>query len=118
MPTQKPGQLAHINIFTPKPGRMDDFINAQLQGLPTLGDIPGSQGSLFYRANDDSHAILIALFEDEASHRRFMETPAFHRHRERLMPLLEGTRPGFYTLTYSREDAPERDKLTIAGAAE
>jgi quinol monooxygenase YgiN len=117
MPTQKPGQLAHINIFTPKPGMMDEFINAQLQGLPTLGDIPGSRGSLFYRARDDSHAILIGLFEDEASHRRFMETQAFQRHRERLMPLLEGTRPGFYTLTYFRDGASEQESLTTAGAA-
>jgi hypothetical protein len=46
-----------------------------------------------------------------------METPAFQRHRERLMPLLEATRPGCYTLTYFR-DAPENDTRTIAGAAE
>jgi len=118
MPTLQPGQLAHINIFTPKPGMMDDFINAQLQGLPTFGEIPGSRGSLFYRAKDDSHVILISLFEDEAAHRRFMDTPAFHHHRQRLMPLLEGTKPGYYTLTYSRDGAPEEDSLTIAGAAE
>src|SRR5258708_29137857 len=115
MPTLQPGQLAHINIFTPKPGMMDDFINAQLQGLPTFGEIPGSRGSLFYRAKDDSHVILISLFEDEAAHRRFMDTPAFHHHRPRLMQLLQGTKPRYYTLSYSPDRAPGAECRTTPG---
>src|SRR5258708_12616027 len=99
MPTLQPGQLAHINIFTPKPGMMDDFINAQLQGLPTFGEIPGSRGSLFYRAKDDSHVILISLFEDEAAHRRFMDTPALHHHPHPLLQPLETPQPVYSTPT-------------------
>jgi quinol monooxygenase YgiN len=99
---QKP-QLVHINIFTPKPGMMDEFIAAQLEGLPALGDTSGSFGSRLYRAGDDSNAILVALFEDEEAHRRFMETEAFHRHRDRLRPLLESTTPAYYTLVYVRD---------------
>src|SRR5260370_16749026 len=106
MPTLQPGQLAHINIFTPKPGMMDDFINAQLQGLPTFGEIPGSRGSLFYRAKDDSHVILISLFEDEAAHRRFMDTPAFLHPPHRLMQLLPRTNPRLFPLTTPPTDTP------------
>ena len=98
--------LAHINIFTPKPGLMDEFIAVQRQVLPTLA-VPGLRGSQLYRAKDDQRAILVAFFEDEAAHRRFMESPDFQRHRERLLPLLENTTPGYFTLVYSRDSAPQ-----------
>ncbi|HET7086053.1 MAG TPA: antibiotic biosynthesis monooxygenase family protein [Rhizomicrobium sp.] len=105
--------LAHINIFTPKPGLMEEFIAVQLKGLPAL-TVPGSQGSRLYRAKDDKRAILIAFFEDEAAHRKFLETPAFQRHRERLLPLLENATPGYFTLAYSRDSAPEEMELSAA----
>jgi quinol monooxygenase YgiN len=110
-------QLAHINIFTPKAGMMEQFIAAQLEGVPALGEIPGARGSWLYRANDDGHAILIALFESEAAHRRFMETPAFQQHRDRLRPLLDGTAPGFYTLVYTRDGAPATEAVASAAAS-
>ncbi len=91
-------EFAHINIFTPKPGMMETFIQTQLSGLSTLGDIPGSRGSRLYRAADDKAAILIGFFESEEAHARFSESPAFLLHREKLRPLLEGVSPGYYTL--------------------
>ena len=97
----KPSQLAHINVFTPKPGLMDEFMALQLRGLPALADVAGSRGSWLFRACDDQDAVLIALFDDEASHRRFMQTPAFQQHRERLLPLLKSTGPAYYTLAYA-----------------
>ena len=108
-----PPSLAHINIFTPKPGLMEEFIALQLKGLPALS-VPGSRGSRLYRAKDDRQAILIAYFENEAAHRRFMETPAFHQHRERLLPLLENTTPGYFTLAYSRDSAIGEEPLPAA----
>ena len=105
--------LAHINIFTPKPGSMDEFIAVQLQALPALA-VPGSSGSRLYRAKDGRRAILIAFFTDEAAHRRFMEAPAFQRHRERLLPLLEDTTPGYFTLVYSRDNGSQDEEISSA----
>ena len=109
MSTLKPSQLAHINVFTPKAGLMDEFMAVQLRGLPGLGPVSGSRGSWLFRAADDRDAILIALFDDEASHRRFMQSPAFQPHRERLLPLLQSTGPAYYTLAYVGQgaDTPE-----------
>jgi quinol monooxygenase YgiN len=95
-----PSRLAHINVFTPKPGLMDEFMAVQLRGLPTLADLAGSRGSWLFRACDDRDAVLVALFDNEASHRRFMRTPEFQQHRERLLPLLQSTGPAYYTLAY------------------
>lgn len=95
--------FAHINVFTPKPGMMETFIQTQLAGLPSLGDIPGSKGSRLYRAQDDKAAILIAFFESKEAHARFSESPAFLQHRQNLLPLLEGTSPGYYTLVRAED---------------
>ena len=96
-------QFAHINVFTPRPGLMEDFVIAHLEGLPGFGDVPGSRGSRLYRANDDRNLILISFFENEAAHTRFTETPAFQQHRTRLRPFLEGTAPNYYTLIHSED---------------
>jgi quinol monooxygenase YgiN len=106
MTTQTRGPVALINVFTPKPGMMDAFIAAQLDGLPALGQIAGSLSSRLYRAADDRNAILIGFFEDEDAQRRFAESAAFQAHRQRLLPLLEGASPGFYTLVYARGANP------------
>lgn len=103
----KPSQLAHINVFTPKPGLMDEFMAVQLRGLPGLADVAGSRGSWLFRACDDRDAVLVALFDDEAAHRRFMQTPQFQQHRERLLPLLQSTGPAYYTLAYVAGAAAE-----------
>ena len=117
MQNPQKGQLAHINVFTPKPGMLDEFIATQLDGASTLGEIPGFRGSRLYRATDGSHAIQIAYFDDEGAHRRFMQTPEFQRQRQKLLPLLEGANPGFYTLVSVRDEGPNAESLAIAGAA-
>ncbi|HEY4081177.1 MAG TPA: antibiotic biosynthesis monooxygenase family protein [Burkholderiaceae bacterium] len=91
-------EFAHINIFTPKPGMMEAFIQTQIEGLPGLGDVPGLKGSRLYRASDDKAAIQLAFFESEEAHARFRASPAFLQHRDKLLPLLEGTSPGYYQL--------------------
>ena len=110
-------QFAHINIFAPKPGMLEQFITTWLQGVSSLGDIPGSRGSRLYRANDDRNAILISFFDSEAAHRRFRETPAFHQLRQRLLPLLEGTAPGYYSLIHSQDRAFEQGQPAANSAA-
>jgi heme-degrading monooxygenase HmoA len=94
-------EFAQINVFTPKPGMMETFMQTQLDGLSGLGDIPGSRGSRLYRARDDRSAVMIAFWEDEAAQKRFTESAAFQQHRQALLPLIEGTAPGFFDLVYA-----------------
>jgi heme-degrading monooxygenase HmoA len=58
--------------------------------------------SHLYRANDDRDAVLVSEWASEAAQRLFAESPAFHAHRARLQPLLDGASPAFYTLAYVR----------------
>jgi heme-degrading monooxygenase HmoA len=93
--------ISVINVFTPKPGRLDDFVSLQQSTLPGMrGRVAGFQGSRFYRATDGRSAVLVSNFESEAHFKQFRESELFAAHRERLSPLLEKTDPGFYELVF------------------
>jgi heme-degrading monooxygenase HmoA len=94
--------LVHINILTPKPGRLDDFISSQLEGRPSLAQIRGLSTSRLYRAEDGSRAIVVAGFDCVEAYEEFQKNPAFQAERARLKPLLEGVQAAFYRLIYDR----------------
>jgi len=98
--------LISISIFTPKPAHFDAFVASQIENLPRLGRLSGSRGAEFYVAKDGRHAILVSVFDDEATLRDFRESEAFREHRDRLQALLESGDTGFYTLAYSCEAEP------------
>jgi heme-degrading monooxygenase HmoA len=98
--------LISISVFTPKPAHFDAFVATQLDNLPRLGRLSGSRGAQFYVAKDGRHAILVSLFDNEATLRDFRESDAFREHRDELQALLESSNSGFYTLAYSREEEP------------
>lgn len=103
MTSSKQGRLVQFNVFSPKPGMMEAFIERQLKGLPGFGRVQGLITSRLYRANDDRDAVLVSEWESEAAQRLFTETPAFHEHRKNLQPLLDSASPAFYRLVYERD---------------
>ena len=100
--------LFSINIFTPKPGRLDEFIAAQLDSVPRLGEVRGLNESRFYRAEDGSHAIILAGFDSAEDLREFQSSAAFQTERAKLARLIEGTKPGLYRLIHERERTRNR----------
>jgi heme-degrading monooxygenase HmoA len=95
--------LFNINIFTPQPGRLDDFIRAQLDAVPRLGAIGGLTESRLFRAEDGSRAIIMAGFASIETHREFQNSAAFQEERAKLRPLLEATQSGFFRLVHERD---------------
>jgi len=95
--------LFHINIFTPKASRLDDFIAAQLEGIPRLGVIGGLNTSRLYRAEDGSRAIVVAGFDSIEAYQEFQNSAAFQAERRRLQPLLDHVQPAFYRLVHERD---------------
>jgi heme-degrading monooxygenase HmoA len=93
--------LVVINVFTPKPGQLDAFVEAQAGGLRRMaGHIPGLRGGRLYRAADGSRAILVSVFESEAQLSQWLGSPDFAAHRERITPLIEKSEAGRYELVY------------------
>jgi heme-degrading monooxygenase HmoA len=93
--------VAVINTFTPKAGRLEDFVRLQESALPGFrGRVPGLLGSRFYRAQDGRNAVLISVFASAESFQNFLQSDLFAAHRDRISPLLERTDPGLYQLVY------------------
>ncbi|MGF1626108.1 MAG: putative quinol monooxygenase [Alphaproteobacteria bacterium] len=90
-----------INVFTPRPGRLEDLVAVQQAALPGFrGRVPGLLGSRFYRALDGRNAVLVSVFETPDDFQQFRGSDLFAAHRDRISPLLEGTNPGLYELVY------------------
>jgi heme-degrading monooxygenase HmoA len=96
--------LFHINTFTPKPGRIDDFIAAQRDAVTRLGSVPGLNSSRVYRAEDGSRAIVVAGFDSIEAYQEFQSGAVFQAERARLQSLLDGVQPAFYRLVYERNN--------------
>lgn len=97
----EPRPVTIINMFTPKPGRFEDFLAVQQAALPGFrGRVPGLLGSRFYRALDGRSAVLVSVFETPEDFQQFRGSDLFAAHRDRISPLLEGVNPGLYELVY------------------
>ena len=100
-PTSK--LLFHVNILTPLPGRLDDFLAAQLDSVPRLGEVRGLRESRLLGAEDGSHAIIMSGFESAEAHAEFQNSATFQAERARLRPLIQAVEPRFYRLIHERE---------------
>lgn len=94
-----------INTFTPKPGKLDEFIAAQTTALRGFrGRVPGWRQSRLHRALDGNTVVMISVFDSVDDHRRWQETGLFAEHREKIRQLVERVDPGFYEVVYEAEN--------------
>jgi len=90
-----------LNIFTPKPGWLDAFVEVQRTSLPRLArNIQGFRGSRLFRALDGTTAAMISVFDSPEDFKRWTASQAFVVHREKLATMIERTAPGVYELVY------------------
>src|ERR1700728_1114915 len=81
--TQQPAVAADrtvtvLNIFTPKPGWLDAFVEVQRTSLPRLGrNIQGFRGSRLFRALDGTTAAMISVFDSPEDFKRWTASEAF-----------------------------------------
>lgn len=95
------GPVTVINVFTPQPGRIDEFLQMQTEALARFrGRVDGLRGSRLFRALDGRNAIQVSMFESREALERFTGSDAFASHRDRVMPLLEQADPSLYELVY------------------
>ena len=90
-----------LNIFTPKPGWLDAFIEVQRTSLPRLArNIQGFRGSRLFRALDGTTAAMISVFDSPEDLKRWTASEPFAAHREKLSTMLERAAPGVYEVVY------------------
>jgi heme-degrading monooxygenase HmoA len=81
-----------INTFTPKPGRLDEFIRTQVVEAARLGEDArrmGWLGNRIYRTHDGQTAVIVTMFESAAAQARWAASAAFAEHRKLIEPMLE-----------------------------
>ena len=97
--TDDVGPVVLINIFTVKPGRMDEFEALQKANLErSRGNVPGWRGSRLHRALDGNTAIMVSTFDSIADHKRLHETARISEHVDNVRQLIEKAEPAYYRL--------------------
>ena len=90
-----------INTLTPKPGRFEDFVAAQVAGVAAMhGRVPGFRSGRIYRAQDGKNLVQISVFDSREQLERFLKSELFTGHRDRVAPLLDTAAPNYYQLAY------------------
>jgi heme-degrading monooxygenase HmoA len=90
-----------LNIFTPKPGWLDAFVEVQRSSLPGLArNIQGFRGSRLFRAVDGTTAAMISVFDSTEDLKRWMASEPFATHRKKLSTMIDRTAPGIYEVVY------------------
>ena len=91
-----------INRLAIKPGKMDEFINAQRNFSTTLMKKPaGLIGGRMYRSIDDKSAVLVSQFESQSAQEEIRQSQAFKEHLSHLQSLVESASPGLYEEAYT-----------------
>jgi heme-degrading monooxygenase HmoA len=101
----EPKKFVLITVFTPKPGRLDEFLELHATALPLLHQ--GTQrprGGRLYRAEDGSKALQLSVFDTADDFYRFVKSEALIAHRRKLSALLHGNEPTRYELIYEAGD--------------
>jgi quinol monooxygenase YgiN len=110
--------VVFINIFTVKPGCMDEFIALQQAHLRrSRGIVPGWRGSRLHRGLDGITAIMVSTFDSIADHQRVHGTERFAEHVVKVRQLMEKNEPGYFLLAEHVDIAEARSRPVSAPAA-
>lgn len=91
-----------INKMAIKPGKMDEFIDAQQRYSAALTTKPnGLIGSRMYRSLDGKSVVLVSQFESMKAQEDIRQTDAFKENLRALQALVESSNPDVYEMAYA-----------------
>jgi quinol monooxygenase YgiN len=92
-----------INRIHVKPGKMDEFIEAQRKFAAML---PSDWliGGRMYRSLDGQSAVLVSTFRSKSAQDEVFQRADFKAHLQRLQPLVESSSPILYEEAYTTGD--------------
>ncbi|WP_287131181.1 antibiotic biosynthesis monooxygenase [Candidatus Cyanaurora vandensis] len=97
-PDDYTGPVILVNLFTPKPGQVDEFIAVQTaEYRRLLGQVAGWQGNRLHRSLDGKTVVNYAVFESLTAYRAWRDDELFAEHLEGIQPLVAKAEPGLYT---------------------
>lgn len=94
-----------VNRLVIKPGKMDEFIEAQRRFASGLLAKPcGLIGGRMYRSIDGTSAVLVSQFESQSAQEELRQSPAFEQHVNALQSMVESASPSLYEEAYTTGD--------------
>jgi heme-degrading monooxygenase HmoA len=97
------GSVLLVNLFTPKAGMSNAFIEAQTGEYVRLkGKVKGWIGNRLGRTVDGSGQLVnVALFDSMDNYNAWRSSQLFADHVDVIKPFVEKSAPGMYELLYS-----------------
>jgi heme-degrading monooxygenase HmoA len=97
------GSMLLVNLFTPKAGMSDAFVEAQTAEYIRLkGKVRGWIGNRLGRTVDGSGQLVnVALFDSMDNYNAWRSSKLFADHVDIIRPFVEKSAPGMYELLYS-----------------
>jgi quinol monooxygenase YgiN len=89
-----------VNRMMIKPGKIDEYIDAQQKFVGTLPPC-GLIGGRMYRSIDEQSAVLVSVFESKSAADAVFQRADFQAHLRRLQPLVESSSPVLYEEAYT-----------------
>ncbi|MEQ9258104.1 MAG: antibiotic biosynthesis monooxygenase family protein [Roseovarius sp.] len=99
------GPVMLVNLFTPKPGQEQAFIDAQTAEYRRL-EVEGWMGNRLGRSVDGGKLVNVAVFSSLAAYKLWRASDAFAAHVEVIRPHVEQAAPGMYEILYSAGQIP------------
>jgi quinol monooxygenase YgiN len=94
-----------INPFIIKPGKMEEFIEAQRNFATRLTKTPcGLIGGRMYRGIDGKSAVLVSQFESEKAQEEIRQSEGFKQHISQLRDMIESASPVLFEVAYTTGD--------------
>jgi quinol monooxygenase YgiN len=91
-----------INRLVIKPGKIDEFIDVQVNYASSLMEKPiGLIGSRLYRGVDNQTVVLVSQFESIKAQEEIRQLPAFRENVSQLQALVESSSPALYEEAYT-----------------
>ncbi|WP_221563350.1 putative quinol monooxygenase [Alkalihalobacillus sp. TS-13] len=100
-------QVVWINVFTAKPGKLDELVTIQSEELVNFKseDVPGWISSRWHCSVDNNKAIMVTTWESIEFHKSWLEKADFAEHLNKIQHLIEGTEGGYYTVVENIENS-------------
>ncbi|MBD2842109.1 antibiotic biosynthesis monooxygenase family protein [Erythrobacter rubeus] len=90
-----------INIFTPKEGDLQNFVDAQIAEYRRLdGKVDGAIWNRLHVNRENGTAVNVALFESREKYDAWIDSDLFEEHIAKIKPLLDDVSPALYEVSY------------------
>jgi quinol monooxygenase YgiN len=88
--------VTQINVFAIKPGKIDEFIEAQGSYAASTHLPKGVIGGRMYRSLDGKSVVRVTQYESIEANKELHQSEALRQHIDRLSALIESSSPALY----------------------